>query len=90
MDSKVTFMQLSEFPEPLAGCRFDCVVAMDLLDRSTAPELLEIVHDLLAPGGEFVFYESNPWNPVHKLRGLLLRLVGKKRSAKSHQPPASL
>lgn len=25
-----------------------------------------------------VFYESNPWNPVHKLRGLLLRLVGKR------------
>ena len=78
LDSKVTFMQLSEFPGPLAGRRFDCVVAMDLLDRSTAPELLEIVHDLLAPGGEVVFYESNPWNPVHKLRGLLLRLVGKR------------
>ena len=41
---------------------------MDLLDRSNSSELLGIVHELLAPGGEMVFYESNPWNPVHKLR----------------------
>jgi dolichol-phosphate mannosyltransferase len=51
---------------------------MDLLDRNTSSELLAIVHELLAPGGEIVFYESNPWNPVHKLRDLLLRLVGRR------------
>ena len=51
---------------------------MDLLDRTNSSELLGIVYELLTPGGEMVFYESNPWNPVHKLRGVLSQLVGKR------------
>ncbi len=74
----VEFLQLSDLPGPLAGRRFDCIIAMDLLDRRTSSELLEVVHELLVPGGEMVFYESNPWNPMHKVRSLLLRLVGKR------------
>jgi SAM-dependent methyltransferase len=61
IDSRIEFLRLAELPGPLAGRRFDCIVAMDLLDRSASSELLEIVHNLLAPGGEMVFYESNPW-----------------------------
>lgn len=72
--SAVEFLQASELPGPLAGRRFDCVIAMDLLDRSNSSEFLEIVYELLAPGGEMVFYESNPWNPMHKLRAALARL----------------
>ena len=74
----VEFIQLQDFPGALAGRKFDYVIAMDLLDRTTSSELLEKVYELLAPGGEIVFYESNPWNPVHKLRGLLLKLFGKR------------
>jgi dolichol-phosphate mannosyltransferase len=77
-NAKVEFVQLSELPGSLAGRRFDCVVAMDLLDRGNSSELLQIVHELLVPGGEMVFYESNPWNPMYKLRGLFLRLAGKR------------
>ena len=76
--SKVELLQLSEFPGQLKGRRFDYIVAMDLLDRTTSSELLERVYELLTPGGEMVFYESNPWNPVHKLRALVLRLFGKR------------
>lgn len=71
-------VRLPELPGPLSGRQFDCIIAMDLLDRDTSSQLLEIVYDLLAPGGEMVFYESNPWNPVHKIRGALLRLIGKR------------
>jgi len=78
IDGEVELLRLSELPGPLAGRRFDCIVAMDLLDRGSSSELLQIVHDLLAPGGEMVFYESNPWNPMHKLRGMFLRLAGKR------------
>jgi dolichol-phosphate mannosyltransferase len=74
----VELIQLQEFPGELAGRKFDYVIAMDLLDRTTSSELLEKVYELLAPGGEIVFYESNPWNPVHKVRGLLLKLLGKR------------
>ena len=78
IDSNIELLQLAELPGQLAGRRFDCIVAMDLLDRSISSELLHIVHGLLAPGGEMVFYESNPWNPVRKLRGLFLQFSGKR------------
>lgn len=78
IDGQVELLQLTELPGSLAGRRFNCIVAMDLLDRTASSELLEIVHELLVPGGEVVFYESNPWNPVHKVRGLLLRVFGKR------------
>ena len=76
--ANVELLQVSHLPGPLKERRFDCIVAMDLLDRSNSSELLGIVHELLAPGGEMVFYESNPWNPMHKLRAAFLRLGGKK------------
>ena len=78
VDPKLELLHVSQLPGPLAGRKFDCVVAMDLLDRSNSSGLLEIVHELLGSGGEMVFYESNPWNPVHKIRGALLRLSGKR------------
>ncbi len=74
----VELLQVSELPGSLAGRRFSCIIAMDLLDRATSSELLEIVYELLEPGGEMVFYESNPWNPVHKARAAFLRLAGKR------------
>ena len=78
IDSAIEFIQASDLPGRLSGQRFDCIVAMDLVDGTNASEFLGIVHELLTPGGEMVFYESNPWNPVHKLRRGLLRLIGKR------------
>ncbi len=73
----VELIQLSEMPGFLAGRTFDCVIAMDLLDAKDAPDFLQIVHELLAPGGEVVFYESNPWNPVHQIRRVIARMAGR-------------
>jgi len=64
-----------ELPGPLAGRRFDFVVAMDLLDRRNSAWLLAVVHELLEPGGQLVFYESNPWNLVYRLKAACARLV---------------
>lgn len=75
---KIELLQLSQLPGSLHGRRFDCIIAMDLLDRYTSSELLSVAYDLLAPGGELLFYESNPWNPVYKLRRFLLKLVGRR------------
>ena len=74
----VEFLTISGLPGSLAGRLFDYVVAMDLLDRSCASQLLATVQTLLAPGGEMVFYESNPWNPVHKLRQVFSGILGKR------------
>jgi dolichol-phosphate mannosyltransferase len=76
LEGKVEVLQMSEFPGVLMNRRFDYVVAMDLLDRANSSALLETTHELLNPGGEIVFYESNPWNPVHKIRASLSRLGG--------------
>ena len=78
VEARAEFLAISELPGSLAGRRFDYVVAMDLLDGAYASQLLNIVHALLAPGGEMVFYESNPWNPVHKLRQVFSRVVGQR------------
>jgi len=66
----------TNFPAELADRRFDCVVAMDLLDRELAPWILETIYHLLSPGGQVVFYESNPWNIILKSRRALWRLFG--------------
>lgn len=75
--SNVERIALDAFPGPLAGRAFDCIVAMDLLDAPHAAEFLARVYDLLAPGGELVCYESNPWNPALRLRAAAGRLFGR-------------
>jgi len=74
--AKVELLKLSDFSNSLRGRRFDCVVAMDMVDCNCASQLLSLVHELLGPGGEMVFYESNPWNPFLRLRRLFLPLLG--------------
>ena len=61
----------------LAHRHFDCVVAMDLLDRELAPWILDTIYHLLSPSGQVVFYESNPWNVILKSRRALWRLFGR-------------
>jgi len=75
--AEVELLATSDLPSSLAGRHFDYVVAMDLLDRNYASQLLATVHALLAPGGELVFYESNPGNPILQLRRLFLRMLRK-------------
>jgi dolichol-phosphate mannosyltransferase len=78
VEARVELLESAALLREFGGRRFDRVVAIDLLDSSNASQLLQIVYNLLTPGGEMVFYESNPWNPVYKLRGVLSRLVGKR------------
>lgn len=73
----VEFVAAGSFPDTLSGRQFDFVVAMDLLDRRNCAVVLQHVLELLKPGGQVVFYESNPWNIVLKFRRLLARVFGK-------------
>jgi dolichol-phosphate mannosyltransferase len=77
-NTTVEWHQLESFPGSLAGRAFDCIIAMDLLDRDSCAAFLSAIYELLVPGGEIVFYESNPWNPMRKLRSFCLRLVGQR------------
>jgi hypothetical protein len=50
---------------------------MDLLDRRNCASALQRAYTLLKPGGEVLFYESNPWNIVLKLRRLISGFFGR-------------
>ena len=58
----VEYLSLSSLPGQLKGREFDFVVAMDILDKQNCASVLQEVYKLLKPGGEIIFYESNPWN----------------------------
>jgi SAM-dependent methyltransferase len=73
---QVTFLTMSSLPGALKGRHFDFIIGMDLLDRRNCAWLLRHVYELLHPGGQVLFHESNPWNPVLKLRRGFTRLTG--------------
>jgi len=74
----VEFLTASSLPGPIAGRRFDFIVAMDLLDRRNCATLLQKVNQFLKPGGEVLLYQSNPWNAVLKLRRFLMQCFGRR------------
>jgi dolichol-phosphate mannosyltransferase len=63
-------VKLDDLPGALAGRQFDCLVGLDSLDARDCAAVLGDIHDLLAPGGQVVFFESNPWNPWLKFKRL--------------------
>jgi 2-polyprenyl-3-methyl-5-hydroxy-6-metoxy-1,4-benzoquinol methylase len=69
----VEHLTTSSLPGALAGRRFDYIVAMDLMDQRNCAWFLQSVYELLKPGGQVIFYESNPWNIVLKLRRSIFR-----------------
>lgn len=72
----IEFLSLSSFPGQLEGRSFDFIVAMDLLDKANNAWFLKKVFDLLKPGGQIIFYESNPWNVMLQLNRFFRKLFG--------------
>lgn len=78
LPASVEFIDASESLEILSGRTFDYIIAIDLLDESNCGWFLQQVEQLLKPGGQVIFYESNPWNIVLKLRSFLSKYIGQK------------
>ncbi|ARV58027.1 glycosyl transferase family 2 [Nostocales cyanobacterium HT-58-2] len=78
LPSSVKFINTVLEPEALIGQKFDFIVAMELLDANNCAWFLQNVYELLKPGGQIIFYESNPWNLVLKVRRLISRFFGQK------------
>lgn len=78
LPASVDFLHATSVPGPLAGQTFDFIVAMDLLDKRNSAWMLQNVYELLKPGGQVIFYESNPWNLVLKVRRFISQFFGKK------------
>jgi dolichol-phosphate mannosyltransferase len=64
----VEFLVSQSLPGALEGRQFDFIIAHDLLDKRNAAWFLQQVFTFLIPGGRFLFYESNPWNVIRRLR----------------------
>jgi dolichol-phosphate mannosyltransferase len=77
LSQSVEFLALSDWPGSLAGRQFDLVVSQDMLDQRTCAWLVEQIYELLVPGGQVLFYESNPWNIVLRMRRVVSRLFGR-------------
>ncbi len=76
LPSSIEFLDTSSIPGTLEGRRFDFIIAMDLLDKRNSGWVLQNVYELLNPGGQVLFYESNPWNLVLKFRQFFSQFFG--------------
>jgi dolichol-phosphate mannosyltransferase len=77
LPDNVEFIVLSSVSDPLAGRKFDFVIAHDMLDKRSGAWLLSQIYDTLVPGGQALFYETNPWNVILKIRRMVARLMGR-------------
>jgi dolichol-phosphate mannosyltransferase len=71
----VEFLPSRSLPGALDGRSFCLIIAHDMLDKRNAAWLLQHVLTLLTPGGRALFYESNPWNIIRRLRLSVRRLA---------------
>jgi dolichol-phosphate mannosyltransferase len=78
LPDEVEFVAATDLPGELDGRQFDFIVAMDLLDRRNCAWLLQHAFELLKPGGQLVFFETNPWNPVLRLRRAVASMIGRR------------
>jgi hypothetical protein len=76
LPKQVEFLQADALPGPLGGKEYDFIVVMDLLDKRNCGWFLQHIYDLLRPGGQVIFYESNPWNLALRLKQVWRRLWG--------------
>jgi 2-polyprenyl-3-methyl-5-hydroxy-6-metoxy-1,4-benzoquinol methylase len=71
---QVERVRLTGFAGELEGRQFDYVIASNVLDQGSAASLLTELQKLIKPGGRLLFFETNPWNPVFRLRKTLGRV----------------
>ncbi len=74
----VEFVPAGSLEEALRGRRFDFIIGQDLLDQRNCAWLMQGVSEALNPGGQVVFWESNPWNPVLRLNRWIGSLTSRK------------
>jgi dolichol-phosphate mannosyltransferase len=69
------FVRIADLSELPAGC-FDYVVGTETLCHDQYPQNLDSIYRLLKPGGQFLFFEANRWNPLTFLKNSI-RPIGR-------------
>jgi len=67
----VKYVWVSNLLQDLPGQRFDYIVGTAILCHNRYSENLEVLHRLLKPGGQLLFFEANYWNPQVLLKNLV-------------------
>ncbi len=75
MPANIESVCLDEFPGELAERRFDFIVGYQVLTDKNCGELFSELKKLLNPGGQILFFDSNPWNPYNRIRRMFSRLM---------------
>jgi len=75
---------IESFPDSLNGRKFDYVVGWHMLPGENCSHFLLEVKKLLKPGGQFLLFQPNPWNPYYILRKTLARLILFFRKTRCH------
>ena len=63
-------IHLDKFPGKLSGRRFDFIVGYQLLTDKNSGTLFMELKNLLKPGGQILFFTTNPWNPYYRIKRL--------------------
>jgi glycosyltransferase involved in cell wall biosynthesis/SAM-dependent methyltransferase len=72
---------LRSFPDDLKGRKFDYIIGWHLLKSENAGIILSQVKKFLKPGGQFLFFEPNPWNPYRLLRQIFSKIFFLKKNS---------
>jgi len=72
---------LESLPGALEGRKFDTIIAWHMLPKEGYAQYLIEAKKLLKPGGQFLLFEPNPWNPYLQIRRWVTRVFtsGKNR-----------
>jgi SAM-dependent methyltransferase len=85
LPANVEPVHLDNFPGSLEGRQFDFIVGWHLLTREIHGPFLYKLKKLLKPGGQFLFFEINPWCPYYNLRRFFEKLFFLKAREEGHQ-----
>tara|TARA_Y100000031_G_scaffold48114_1_gene54896 strand:+ start:104 stop:1621 length:1518 start_codon:yes stop_codon:yes gene_type:complete len=66
---------LNHFPDSLQGKQFDYIVFWHLLESKYHSQIFHIIKSLIKPGGGFLVFEPNPWNPYLQARRIAQRIL---------------
>ena len=70
------FLQVHELTRDLPGESFDYVIGTAILCHDLYAQNLAAIYRLLKPGGQFLFFEANYWNPQVFTKSTV-RVIGK-------------
>jgi len=77
-NAAIELIKAKNLKDELKSKKFDYIIGIDLLDKVYCNWFLQRVYDLLKPGGQFLFYESNPWNLYLNFNRFVSNMIGNK------------